>query len=61
MKISAMAIVDETKQAWADDDDFQIIKPNINIKVIYFNYVNSRRVTNELPIGWFRIDESFYK
>lgn len=34
MKISAMAIVDETKQSWADDDDFQIIKPNINIKVI---------------------------
>ncbi|CAB3257332.1 unnamed protein product [Arctia plantaginis] len=32
MKISAMAIVDETKQSWADDDDFQIIKPNINIK-----------------------------
>lgn len=32
MKISAMAIVDETKQSWADDDDFQILKPNINIK-----------------------------
>ncbi|XP_037873667.1 hemocyte protein-glutamine gamma-glutamyltransferase [Bombyx mori] len=32
IKISAMAIVDETKQSWADDDDFQILKPNINIK-----------------------------
>ncbi|CAF4877423.1 unnamed protein product [Pieris macdunnoughi] len=32
MKISAMAIVDETKQSWADDDDFQILKPSINIK-----------------------------
>ncbi|XP_026739990.1 hemocyte protein-glutamine gamma-glutamyltransferase-like [Trichoplusia ni] len=32
IKISAMAIVDETKQSWADDDDFQIIKPNIMIK-----------------------------
>ncbi|XP_050674600.1 hemocyte protein-glutamine gamma-glutamyltransferase-like [Leptidea sinapis] len=32
MKISAMAIVDETKQSWADDDDFQILKPNILIK-----------------------------
>lgn len=32
MKISAMAIVDETKQSWADDDDFQVIKPNIIIK-----------------------------
>ncbi|CAH0764573.1 unnamed protein product [Diatraea saccharalis] len=32
MKISAMAIVDETKQSWADDDDFQILKPNITIK-----------------------------
>ncbi|CAH2244438.1 jg11617 [Pararge aegeria aegeria] len=33
IKISAMAIVDETKQSWADDDDFQVLKPNINIKV----------------------------
>ncbi|KOB68589.1 Hemocyte protein-glutamine gamma-glutamyltransferase [Operophtera brumata] len=32
MKISAMAIVEETKQSWADDDDFQVLKPNINIK-----------------------------
>ncbi|KAF9803580.1 hypothetical protein SFRURICE_008735 [Spodoptera frugiperda] len=32
MKISAMAIVMETKQSWAEEDDFQIIKPNINIK-----------------------------
>ncbi|XP_053614168.1 hemocyte protein-glutamine gamma-glutamyltransferase-like [Plodia interpunctella] len=32
MKLSAMAIVEETKQSWADDDDFQILKPNINIK-----------------------------
>ncbi|KAL0820667.1 hypothetical protein ABMA28_006499 [Loxostege sticticalis] len=32
MKISAMAIVDETKQSWADDDDFQVLKPNITIK-----------------------------
>ncbi|GBP63544.1 Hemocyte protein-glutamine gamma-glutamyltransferase [Eumeta japonica] len=32
MKISAMAIVDETKQSWADDDDFQVLRPSINIK-----------------------------
>ncbi|XP_050352599.1 hemocyte protein-glutamine gamma-glutamyltransferase-like [Nymphalis io] len=32
MKISAMAIVDETKQSWADDDDFQVLKPDISIK-----------------------------
>ncbi|XP_045502285.1 hemocyte protein-glutamine gamma-glutamyltransferase-like [Colias croceus] len=32
VKISAMAIVDDTKQSWADDDDFQVLKPNINIK-----------------------------
>ncbi|KAM3960323.1 hemocyte protein-glutamine gamma-glutamyltransferase [Aphomia sociella] len=32
MKISAMVIVEETKQSWADDDDFQVLKPNINIK-----------------------------
>ncbi|XP_061720968.1 hemocyte protein-glutamine gamma-glutamyltransferase-like [Cydia pomonella] len=33
MKISAMALVDETKQCWADDDDFRVMKPTINIKV----------------------------
>ncbi|XP_063626874.1 hemocyte protein-glutamine gamma-glutamyltransferase-like [Cydia splendana] len=32
MKISAMVIVDETKQSWADDDDFQVLKPTISIK-----------------------------
>ncbi|XP_038210952.1 hemocyte protein-glutamine gamma-glutamyltransferase-like [Zerene cesonia] len=32
IKISAMAIVDDTKQSWADDDDFQVLKPNIDIK-----------------------------
>ncbi|XP_073954050.1 hemocyte protein-glutamine gamma-glutamyltransferase-like [Choristoneura fumiferana] len=32
MKISAMVIVDETKQSWADDDDFQVLKPNITVK-----------------------------
>ncbi|XP_063385685.1 hemocyte protein-glutamine gamma-glutamyltransferase-like [Cydia fagiglandana] len=32
MKISAMALVDETKQCWADDDDFRVMKPTINIK-----------------------------
>ncbi|XP_059057933.1 hemocyte protein-glutamine gamma-glutamyltransferase-like [Achroia grisella] len=32
MKISAMVIVEETKQSWADNDDFHIIRPNINIQ-----------------------------
>ncbi|XP_063366650.1 hemocyte protein-glutamine gamma-glutamyltransferase-like [Cydia amplana] len=32
MKISAMALVDETKQCWANDDDFRVKKPVINIK-----------------------------
>ncbi|XP_047996689.1 hemocyte protein-glutamine gamma-glutamyltransferase-like [Leguminivora glycinivorella] len=32
VKISAMALVDETKQCWADDDDFRVMKPTINIK-----------------------------
>lgn len=36
LKISAMAIVEETKYSWADDDDFQIIKPLISIKVGYY-------------------------
>lgn len=36
LKISAMAIVEETKYSWADDDDFQIIKPLVSIKVGYY-------------------------
>ncbi|XP_053614959.1 hemocyte protein-glutamine gamma-glutamyltransferase-like [Plodia interpunctella] len=33
MKISAVAFVQETKQSWADDDDFQVLMPRINIKL----------------------------
>ncbi|KAG7301253.1 hypothetical protein JYU34_014157 [Plutella xylostella] len=32
LKITAMAIVDETKQSWADDDDFAVLKPIISVK-----------------------------
>lgn len=33
MKIHAVATVEETLQTWADEDDFQVVKPTINIKV----------------------------
>lgn len=33
MKIYAIATVIDTNQTWADEDDFQVLKPNINIKV----------------------------
>ncbi|KAJ8965774.1 hypothetical protein NQ317_000481, partial [Molorchus minor] len=33
MKIYAIATVTETRQTWADEDDFQVIKPNIDIRV----------------------------
>ncbi|XP_052743737.1 hemocyte protein-glutamine gamma-glutamyltransferase [Bicyclus anynana] len=32
MKIFARAYVEETKQAWADDDNFQFLKPSIKIE-----------------------------
>lgn len=34
MKLYAIASVEETKQTWADEDDFQVLKPPIDIKVI---------------------------
>lgn len=33
MKIYAIATVEETRQTWAEEDDFQVLKPNIDIKV----------------------------
>ncbi|KAG5896285.1 hypothetical protein JTB14_008842 [Gonioctena quinquepunctata] len=33
MKIYAIASIEETKQTWADEDDFQVVKPNIDIRV----------------------------
>lgn len=33
MKLYAVATVTETRQTWADEDDFQILKPNIDIRV----------------------------
>lgn len=35
MKINAIATVQETNQTWADEDDFQVIKPTIKIEVCY--------------------------
>ncbi|XP_044019930.1 hemocyte protein-glutamine gamma-glutamyltransferase-like isoform X1 [Aphidius gifuensis] len=33
MKINAIATVQETNQTWADEDDFQVIKPKIKIEI----------------------------
>lgn len=33
MKLYAIASVEETRQTWADEDDFQVLKPNIDVKV----------------------------
>lgn len=36
MKLFAVATVQETKQTWAAEDDFQIVKPKIIVTVIFF-------------------------
>lgn len=33
MKIHAAAVVKETNQSWIEEDDFQVIMPNVDIKV----------------------------
>ncbi|KAI4471010.1 protein-glutamine gamma-glutamyltransferase [Holotrichia oblita] len=33
MKVHAIASVEETSQIWADEDDFQVVKPSISIKI----------------------------
>ncbi|XP_021954113.1 hemocyte protein-glutamine gamma-glutamyltransferase [Folsomia candida] len=33
MKMFAICAVDETNQAWSEEDDFQVVKPPLNIKV----------------------------
>ena len=33
MKIYAIATVVETSETWADEDDFMVLKPNLDIKV----------------------------
>ncbi|XP_015109544.1 hemocyte protein-glutamine gamma-glutamyltransferase [Diachasma alloeum] len=33
MKLYAIAVVQETNQTWADEDDFQVIKPTIKVEI----------------------------
>lgn len=33
LKLYAIATVEETRQTWADEDDFQVLKPSIEIQV----------------------------
>jgi len=35
MKIYAIATVLETNETWGEEDDFQVLKPNLDIKVGY--------------------------
>lgn len=35
MKIYAIATVLETNETWGEEDDFQVLKPNLDIKVKY--------------------------
>lgn len=35
MKLCAIASVEETRQTWTDEDDFEVLKPNIDIRVIF--------------------------
>jgi transglutaminase 1 len=41
MKLFAVATVQETKQTWAAEDDFQIVKPKITVTASFF-YITSR-------------------
>jgi transglutaminase 1 len=34
MKIFAICAVDETNQAWSEEDDFQVVKPPLKIEVL---------------------------
>ncbi|KAK0181356.1 hypothetical protein PV327_003648 [Microctonus hyperodae] len=34
MKLNAIATVQETNQTWADEDDFQVIKPTITVEIV---------------------------
>jgi hypothetical protein len=37
IKIYAMASVQETKQCWSEEDDFQLEKPKLDVQVIFRN------------------------
>lgn len=41
LKLYAVASVKETNQTWADEDDFQVLKPKIDIRVSmhYYRFV----------------------
>ena len=43
MKIYAIATVLETKETWGEEDDFQVLKPNLDIKVTYTEDPNVSR------------------
>lgn len=42
MKLHAAAIVKETNQSWIEEDDFQVIMPNIDIKVSKQSFYRSK-------------------
>lgn len=34
MKLYAIASVNETRQTWTDEDDFEVLKPKIDVRVM---------------------------
>lgn len=41
MKIYVIASVEETRQTWADEDDFQVVKPTIVVTVSPSNIIET--------------------
>lgn len=41
MKLCAICTVKETRQTWAQEDDFQVLKPTLDIEVMKYYIVQS--------------------
>ena len=46
MKIFAICHVDQTKQSWSEEDDFQVIKPVMNLEVKFTNWLILAQLLN---------------
>lgn len=56
LKLYAVASVSETNQTWADEDDFQVLKPKIDIRVIALIETIKLNVQNLLYITHEKLD-----
>lgn len=58
MKIHCIATVKETNQTWADEDDFQVLKPTISVKVhIDWIFIWLCRPSNVYSTSAFQFEE----